>query len=294
MTMALKLLKRSASRLFGMGPPVVSVLKLAGTIAASSRLRGGLSLEALNAAIERAFEGKSVKAVALAINSPGGAPAQSMLIHDRIRTLAAEKKLPVFAFAEDVAASGGYMLACAGDEIYATESSILGSIGVIAATFGFERLIARAGIERRLYTAGSRKSLLDPFLPADNDQIERLMAVQHDIHDSFKALVRTRRGSRLRGAEEELFSGEFWTGRQAVRLGLADGIADLRGEMRRRFGPDVVFRMVSPERRWRLFGGSAAATSSVVPSRGPLATSALLDDMLARIEARAIWARFGL
>jgi signal peptide peptidase SppA len=292
--MELKRARRWAAQLIGNGPPVVSVVKLAGTIAPRARLSsGGLSLEGLTGTLTRAFEGAGVKAVALAINSPGGSPAQSTLIHDRIRALAAEKKLPVFAFAEDVAASGGYMLACAADEIFATESSILGSIGVIAATFGFEKLIEKAGIERRLFTAGGRKSLLDPFLPVDAEDVARLKAVQNDIHDSFKALVRARRGSRLAAPEDELFSGEFWTGKRAIQLGLADGIGDLRSEMRRRYGEDVVFRVLSPERR--RFG---FLPSGVTAERGPallrLGPGGIFEDVLAHLEARAIWSRFGL
>jgi signal peptide peptidase SppA len=292
--MRLKALRHMGARLVGAGPPLVSVVKLSGTIAPSSRLSSGLSLEGLSGALDRAFAGKAVKAVALLINSPGGSAAQSMLIFGRIRALAEEKKLPVYAFAEDVAASGGYMLACAADEIFATESSLLGSIGVVSASFGFTRLIERIGVERRLYTAGTRKALLDPFLPEDPTDVERLRSVQLDIHESFKALVRARRGSRLAGGEEELFSGAFWTGRRSVSLGLADGIADLRSEMRRRYGEEVQFRLVAPERRFRLFGGGPGLAKPAAPVRGPFAASALVEDMLARIEARAIWSRFGL
>jgi len=287
--MSLKAIRTFGARLMGGGPPVVSVVKLHGAIAPSGRLSNALSLERLAATLERAFTGKPVKAVALSINSPGGTAAQSMLLYGRIRALAEEKRLPVFAFAEDAAASGGYMLACAADEIFVSESSIVGSIGVIASGFGFEKLIDKAGIERRLFTAGQRKSLLDPFLPVDPEDVERLKAVQLDIHDSFKALVRARRGSRLKAPEDELFSGEFWTGRRAVALGLADGIADLRGEMRRRYGKDVAFRVLAPERRLRLGVGRVKSEA-----QGSFIGAALMDDMLARIEARAIWARFGL
>lgn len=290
--MSLKTVRKIGARLMGGGPPLVSVVKLHGAIFPAQRLSSGLSLESLASALERAFDGRWVKAVALQINSPGGSAAQSMLIYSRIRALAEEKKLPVLAFAEDAAASGGYMLACAAEEIFVTESSIVGSIGVVAATFGFHGLIDRIGVERRLYTAGSRKSLLDPFLPVDPGDVERLRKVQLDIHESFKALVRARRGSRLRGPEEELFSGEFWTGRRAVSLGLVDGIADLRGEMRRRFGDEVVFRVVAPERRFRPFGGGPGIKRAC--SAGPFTAAALLEDVLARVEARAIWSRLGL
>lgn len=280
-------------RLTGRRPAIVSVIRLTGVIGPAGRYARTLDLQGLAPQLERAFDGKRVKAVALAINSPGGSAAQSMLVFQRIRALAVEKGVPVFAFAEDAAASGGYMLACAADEIFATEGSIVGSIGVIAATFGFEKAIERLGVERRLYTAGARKSLLDPFLPVADDEVRRLRAVQEDLHEAFKDLVRLRRGSRLKGDEGELFSGEFWTGRRALSLGLVDGIADLRSEMRRRFGEDVVLRVVEPERRFfarasGLFGGAST------PAGRRTQPAFLLDDALSALEARAFWARLGL
>lgn len=272
--------------------PLVTVLRLGGVIGQVGPLRAGLSLARLAPAIERAFSLPGVKAVALAINSPGGSPVQSALIARRIRQLAAEKKLPVVAFAEDVAASGGYWLACAADEIYADRSSILGSIGVIAAGFGFQDMIERIGVQRRVYTAGDRKSMLDPFRPENPDDVARLKEIQADIHESFKAWVRERRGDRLRGTPEELFSGEFWTGPRALELGLIDGLDDLRSAMRRRFGDDVKLRLVGEERSWlrrRLLTQSdfGSAGASLLPGSWP-------EDLLAALEARALWSRFGL
>lgn len=277
----------------GTSVPVVSVLKLSGVIAAHTRLSIALNLNTLGNAIERAFSAPGVKAVALAINSPGGSAAQSMLVFSRIRSLSREKEIPVFAFAEDVAASGGYMLACAADEIYATESSILGSIGVIAAGFGFQDLMSKLGIERRLYTAGAHKALLDPFKPVDEEEVQRLQAVQRDVHEAFKALVRERRGGKLKGSEEELFSGEFWTGARARDLGLIDGVGDLRSVMRARFGDKVRFRVLPLERR--RFRRRLSVLDWPAAFASPRWTpAAVLDDALAVLEARAIWQRFGL
>jgi ClpP class serine protease len=259
-------------------PPIVAVLRLAGIIAPPGGVRaGGLSLEALAGPIEQAFATRRLAEVALAINSPGGSPVQSSLIAGRIRALAAEKRATVTSFVQDVGASGGYWLACAGDTILCDESSILGSIGVISSGFGFGRALARLGVERRLYTAGARKMLLDPFGPEREEDVARLRAVQDDIHASFKDWVRQRRGERLRAPEEELFSGEFWTGRRAVALGLADGIGELRATMRERHGETVRFAVFgAPRRPWwaRLVPGAdalAAAVSDTVAERAAFA-----------------------
>jgi signal peptide peptidase SppA len=264
------------------GTPVVAVVRLSGVIGQMGPLRGGLSLAGLAPILERAFSLGGIKAVALAVNSPGGSPVQSSLIAKRIRALAAEKKLPVFAFAEDVAASGGYWLATAADEIFADESSVIGSIGVISAGFGFQDLLQRAGVERRIHTAGARKSMLDPFRPENAEDIVRLESLQRDIHDGFKAQVRGSRGARLKGDDDTLFSGEFWTGRRALDLGLIDGIGDLRAVMRARFGDKVRLRVVGAPTGWlrrRLGLG------------GP---EEWARDLLAAAEERALWARFGL
>ena len=193
---------------------------------------------------------RHARAVALLINSPGGSAVQSHLIYRRIRQLAAENARPVIAFAEDVAASGGYMIACAADEIICDPSSIVGSIGVVGGSFGFARLMEKLGIERRLYTSGEHKAMLDPFLPENPEDVERLKAVQRDIHEGFIDLVKRSRGARLKGPEKTLFSGEYWTGSKAIELGLADGIGDLRATLRARFGDDVVTPLVSPVRGW--------------------------------------------
>src|SRR5438876_5245692 len=230
--------------------PVVAVVRLDGVIG-PRQWRTALSLASHAAALDRAFAVKGLSAVALSINSPGGSPVQSALLFRRIRQLAEEKGVPVFAFAEDVAASGGYWLALAGDEIYAEEASLLGSIGVVTAGFGLARLIERFGIERRLHTAGERKSLLDPFLPEAPDDVTRLSALQQDIHLTFKEHVRRRRVGKIDAADETLFSGEVLTGRMALARGLIDWIGDLRSVLRARFGDNVRLVAIAPERRRR-------------------------------------------
>ncbi|MFP6749583.1 MAG: S49 family peptidase [Alphaproteobacteria bacterium] len=266
--------------------PLVPVVRIFGVIAAQgSPLRSAVNLASLAAPLERAFAMKGAKAVALAINSPGGSPVQSALVHDRIRLLADEKKLPVYVFCEDVAASGGYWIACAGDEIYAAQTSIIGSIGVIASTFGFEGAMKKLGVERRLFTAGNKKSLLDPFLPLEDDDVKRLTALQKEIHDAFKAHVRTRRAGRLKASERKLFSGEFWTGARAVELGLTDGVGDLKSEMVKKFGVKVRLPVVGTDRSWLRRRLGLAAQFPVLDLPG---------DLLATAETRAHWARFGL
>lgn len=274
--------------LLGPWPPVVHVVRLEGPIGTRSTFANALNLDGLGDVLHNAFEQGEPKAIALMLNSPGGSPAQSMLLYTRIRALAKEKELPVYAFAEDVAASGGYMLACAADEIYATESSIVGSIGVVAATFGFEKLIERVGVERRLYTAGSRKSLLDPFLPVNDEDVERLKVVQQSIHEAFKDLVRKARAGRLNGEESELFSGEFWTGARARTLGLIDGIGDVRTIMREKFGTEVRLRLIEPQKRFSL--RSLAASRARTNASGH---DELLEGLLGALEVRALWSRFG-
>jgi signal peptide peptidase SppA len=265
--------------------PVVSVLRFEGVIMPRLR-RGGVSLASHSAAIDRAFRGARLAAVAIVVNSPGGSPVQSALLYRRIRQLADEKSIPVIAFAEDVAASGGYWLALAGDEIFGEETSLLGSIGVITAGFGFNQLIGRLGIERRLHTAGERKSLLDPFLPEQPSDVARLTELQQDIHQSFKEHVRHRRAGKINEADETLFTGDVLTGRMALDRGLIDGIGELRAVMRARYGDKVRLRPVMPERRrWRLLNRLPFAT------REPISPIAELADW---IEARLLWARFGL
>src|ERR1700674_1916831 len=232
------------------GFAVVPVVRLVGVIGLAAPLRGGLSIGGIAKTLDRAFAWRNAKAVALAINSPGGSAVQSHLIFRRIRQLAEEHERPVLAFVEDVAASGGYMIACATDEIICDPSSIVGSIGVVGGSFGFPKLIEKLGIERRLYTSGERKAMLDPFLPERPEDVERLEALQKDIHGDFIALVKSRRGPALTGPDGDLFSGEYWGGRKAVELGLADAVGDLRATLRLRYGDNVVMPLVSGERGW--------------------------------------------
>lgn len=268
-------------------PPLVAVVRLAGMISPTPQpMRSALSLPALAGTIQRACTMRGVKALALAINSPGGSPVQSALIARRIRQLAKEHDLPIFAFIEDVAASGGYWLACAADEIYAERSSIVGSIGVVSAGFGFEEAIRKIGVERRVHHQGANKAMLDPFRAEDPDDVERLLEIQRAIHDDFKDHVRDRRGKRLKGEEDDLFNGDIWTGTAALNLGLIDGIGELRGVMRDRFGDKVQLRVVGAERIWlrRRLGmhGDWAEPRSITTG------------VIAAIEERALWSRFGL
>ncbi len=264
--------------------PVVPVLRFEGVIMPRAR-RNGISLASHGRAIERAFNLRGAVAVAIVVNSPGGSPVQSALLYRRIRQLADEKAIPVVAFAEDVAASGGYWLALAGDEIFVEETSLVGSIGVISAGFGLTELIKRLGVERRLYTAGAHKSLLDPFLPVDPADIERLTGLQQDIHRAFKEHVRRRRGGRIDQADESLFNGDVLTGHMAAERGLIDGIGELRAVMRQRYGDKVRLRPVATERRRPFWARLPFGAGD------PLAA---IGDVAEWIEARLMWGRYGL
>jgi len=267
--------------------PVVPVVRLTGVIGFSTPLRPGLSIAGIARMLDRAFGVRNARAVALAINSPGGSAVQSHLIFRRIRALAEEKKLPVIAFVEDVAASGGYMIACAADEIIADPHSIVGSIGVVGSSFGFDKAIAKLGIERRVYTSGERKAMLDPFLPEKPDDVERLKELQREIHEDFIALVKSRRGGKLAGPENDLFSGEYWTGRRGIELGLVDSIGEVRSTLRDRFGDKVFTPLIAAERR--LFGRRVSGIG-----RGDFMGAGLAEDVISALEARALWARYGL
>ncbi|HKA82110.1 MAG TPA: S49 family peptidase [Xanthobacteraceae bacterium] len=273
------------------GIPVVPVVRLSGVIGLSSPLRPGITLAGVAKVLERAFGIRKARAVALLINSPGGSPVQSHLIYRRIRHLAAEKGVPVIAFAEDVAASGGYMIACAADEIICDASSIVGSIGVVGGSFGFAGLLEKIGVERRLYTSGERKAMLDPFLPEKPQDVERLKSVQKEIHEDFIDLVKQSRGARLTGPENDVFSGEFWTGRKAVELGIADGLGDLRSTLRQRFGDDVATPLISPARSWL---GRVQPGLDTAGLDGWLHHPDFAGDIISALEARALWARYGL
>jgi serine protease SohB len=268
--------------------PVVPVVRLSGVIGISSPLRPGLTIASVARSLDRAFAMSNIRAVALSINSPGGAAVQSHLIFKRIRALADEKKVPVLAFVEDVAASGGYMIACAADEIVCDQSSIVGSIGVVGAAFGFDKLIEKIGVERRVYTSGDRKVMLDPFQPEKPEDVERLHKIQRDIHESFIELVKSRRGGKLDSRESALFSGEYWAGGRGRELGLVDAIGDLRSVLRERFGDKVRTPLVA-ERGF--FGRSKPG----VMGAGALWSAPnLAEDLVATLEARALWARYGL
>jgi signal peptide peptidase SppA len=262
--------------------PVVPVVRLAGVIGQVGLAGRGLTLAGLERPLDQAFAVKRAPAVVLLINSPGGSPVQSALIAGRIRALAEEKKRTVLAFVEDVAASGGYWLACAADEILADAASIVGSIGVISAGFGFQDAIARLGIERRVHTAGERKALLDPFRPEREEDLAMLRQIQGEIHDGFIAWVKQRRGAKLERAQGELFDGRVWTGAAAVHQGLIDGLGEARAVVRARYGRKVRLVAVNPRQSWlrRL--------------RFRAEPAHMLDEMLELLEARAHWQRFGL
>jgi len=275
------------------GTAVVPVVRLSGLIGAVTPLRPGMSLAGVARTLERAFSMKNARAVALVINSPGGSPVQSRQIYLRIRQLAAEKKLPVLVFVEDVAASGGYMIACAGDEIFCDPSSIMGSIGVVGGSFGFQELIKKIGVERRLYTAGEHKAMLDPFLPENPEDVARVKALQREIHALFIALVKQSRGTRLKGADDVLFTGEYWAGETSVSLGLADAIGDLRSTLRARYGDKVLTPVVAPSTG--LLSGLLGRKSAGAGTLGQLdGFAGLPDEVISALESRAIWAKFGL
>jgi Periplasmic serine proteases (ClpP class) len=272
--------------------PVVPVLRLSGAIGMITPLRPGLSMATLAAPIEKAFTMSKTPAVAVVVNSPGGSPVQSSLIFRRLRQLGKEKSKTVYVFCEDVAASGGYYVAVAGDEIYADASSIIGSIGVISATFGLDKAIERFGIVRRVYTAGEHKGFLDPFLPERAEEVERLKSLQRHVHDVFISIVKERRAGKLKGPDGELFSGAFWSAARALEFGLIDGISDVRTRMRELFGEKVRLKVVPIERtgllahlrRWQ-------GTSS---EDGGATGLAIADDLVSALEARALWSRYGL
>jgi signal peptide peptidase SppA len=315
MTMALKdnvralrdqpLIGPIARKLIGEPVPLVPVVRLAGVIGAQSTpLSQSLSLATVAADLEAAFSHSGAKAVAIAINSPGGSPVQSALITKRIRALSKEKDLPVYTFIEDVGASGGYMLALAGDEIYADENSVVGSIGVVSAGFGFKKLIDKVGVERRIYTSGESKAMLDPFQPENPKDVEHLKKLQEEVHESFKQMVRDHRGDKLTAPEGELFTGAFWTGATAKGFGLIDEIGDMRTVMKEKFGDKTRLKLV------HVSGGlfrrnknaaevsqprmPATASPSAPAMIGGIDTANLVESGLTALENRAFWSRFGL
>ncbi|MDF2799739.1 MAG: family peptidase [Devosia sp.] len=267
-------------RRLGGNKTVIPVVRLHGVIAAEQR-QGRLSIATVEPLLQRAFAIKSAPAVAIVVNSPGGSPVQSRLISKRIRDLADEHEKPVLVFVEDAAASGGYFIAVAGDEIIADPSSIVGSIGVIMAGFGFVGALEKLGVERRVHTAGRNKSTLDPFLPENPSDVERIKAVELDIHNVFIAHVKARRGERLRAPDDVLFTGEWWPGMRGLELGLVDAIGDLHDTLRTRYGRDVVLKFIAPKRSW--FGVPRLSFAAELPGA-----------MTATLEDRALWSRLGL
>lgn len=263
--------------------PRVSILRLSGVIGKLGMGRNGMCLEALNDNIEKAFSNSKTKAVCLIINSPGGSPVQSDIISNRIITLSEEKKIPVYAFVEDVAASGGYWLACSALEIYARPNSVLGSIGVISASFGFQDMIKKMGIERRVVTQGENKSVLDPFKPSKKEDIEILQNLMKNTHKTFIDFVKSRRGSRLHADDKKLFNGEFWNGNQSLEYGLIDGIEDVYSFIKNKYGKKAKIDYIKSKESWfkRKFMSSIDADS-------------LIDSIHGKLEEESIEARFKL
>ena len=272
--------------------PLVPVVRLSGVIAASGGRRRGISLESVEPQLKKAFSIKGAKAVALVINSPGGSPVQSSLIGQRVRDLARKANVPVLAFCEDVAASGGYWLAASADEIYANPASVIGSIGVISAGFGFDRAIDKLGVDRRVYTAGENKMILDPFQPESETDVARLKSLQREIHQQFIDHVVERRGAKLTGDHDDLFSGAFWTGAAAVDLGLIDGIGECRRLVTERFGDNVDLVMVNPKRR--LFDGVGGLPGTISGTMTGRVAADIVEETAALAVERAHLSRYGL
>lgn len=264
--------------------PVVACVNLNGVIGKDSKLESGLNFSNVEDLLKRAFEMKKVKAVAITINSPGGSPVQSELIYNYIRELSLEKKIPVYTFAQDVAASGGYWLLLAGDEIYAHNSSIIGSIGVIFSGFGFVEAIKKLGVERRVYTEGKNKAILDPFVPEQSENVEILKDCQRDIFESFKDLVKSRRGEKLGSDEnflnEKIFTGAFWSGKKAAELGLVDSVSDMRSKMKEKFGEKVEIVNISVKKGF---------LKSLLSEK-----LSISDNIISKVEERLIFNKFGL
>lgn len=287
-----RLLRKLVPRSMRSDAVTIPVIRLQGTIlAGGTQFRPSLSLASTAGLIEKLFAYNDAPAVAISINSPGGSAVQSRLIYRRIRDLAEEKNKTVLVFVEDVAASGGYMIAVAGDEIIADPSSIVGSIGVVTATFGLTEAIRKLGVERRVHTAGANKVTLDPFLPEKPEDVERLKALQLDVHETFIDIVKERRAGKLKD-DPDLFTGLFWTARHGLDLGLVDALGDMRAVLKERFGPRTKLQLITPPRgffgrRLGLFGAAS------VPSATEIAGAAV-DGLIHTIEERALWNRFGL
>lgn len=284
-----KLFNRLLPKAWRSNAVTIPVIRLHGSImAGGSQLRPALSLATTAGLIEKAFA-LDAPAIAISINSPGGSPVQSRLIYKRIRDLAAEKNRKVLVFVEDVAASGGYMIAVAGDEIIADPSSIVGSIGVVSASFGFPELLKKIGVERRVHTAGKNKAVLDPFRPERKEDVERLKSLQLEIHDTFIDLVRERRGARL-ADDPDLFTGLFWTGKKGLELGLVDSLGDMRSVLKQRYGAKTRLKLISAQRGLLSRIGPFGSRGGAAPEMAAAAVEGILD----AAQERALWSRFGL
>ena len=261
---------------------VIPHIRLSGIIGSAGRFKQGMDLSGQQELLRKAFSFKKPKHVAISINSPGGSPVQSHLIYSYIRQLADENKTNVIIFAEDVAASGGYFIACAGDEIYANASSIIGSIGVISASFGFKEMIKKIGVERRIYTAGKNKSTLDPFVGEKEEDVQRLKKLQLELHGDFIKVVEKSRGKKLKDPEKNnLFTGEFWSGSTALKLGLIDGIGNADQVIKEKFGKDVIIKKFEKQKSF-----FARKLSSSIENQ--------VENLANTLEEKAIWQRFGL
>ena len=261
--------------------PSIAVIRLNGIIAPSgSPIRKGLNIENVEPLLKKAFKISKIKAVALIINSPGGSPVQSQLIGEKIRLLSIKHNVPVLSFCEDVAASGGYWLAASADEIFAEKSSIIGSIGVISSGFGFANAIEKLGIERRIYTSGKSKSMLDPFIESKENDVKHLKTLQNEIHENFISYIKDRRGSKLSSDEEEIFNGKFWTGIKAHELGLVDGLGSINKILKDRFGEDYKTIVISQKKSFFSLGGNLIEI--------------IVGKVLSIIEERIIWSKFNL
>ena len=261
---------------------IIPHIRLTGVIGSAGRFKQGIDFSGQQEIIKKAFTFKKSKSIAISINSPGGSPVQSHLIHDYIRQLAKKNKKKVIVFAEDVAASGGYLIACAGDEIYANSSSIVGSIGVISASFGFQDAIKKIGVQRRVYTAGKNKSTLDPFKEEKEEDIERIKKLQLELHSDFIEVVKKSRGAKLKDPEKNnTFTGEFWSGTTSMKLGLIDGIGNAEQILREKFGEDIVIKKLEKQKSF-----IAKKLSSSIDNQ--------IDSIASVIEERALWQKFGL
>lgn len=265
--------------------PKVACINLHGVIGKDSKMNSGINIDNIAPLLKKAFNASDIKAVALNINSPGGSPVQSELIYNYIRQLSEEKKIPVYTFAQDLAASGGYWLLLSGDEIYAHNSSLIGSIGVIFSSFGFVDLIKKIGVDRRVYAEGKNKAILDPFLPESEDNVRILKDAQRDIFEIFKDFVRQRRTGKLKASEDDLFNGAFWSGKRAAELGLIDGICDMQKKMKEKFGPKTEIIFVNTKK---------GLLKSLFSEKSDLPYSSLVNTLLSKVEERVEFGKFGL